>query len=130
MKRRSFLKSVATITTVSLVGCKSTSAHYRPLHLNNRLVINKSHLANKSRFTVAFKDQIIAIIQHGADSYIALGMNCTHLGCEISPVEDGYICPCHGAKFDQVGVALKGPTNINLPRFKTDADDTNIYVEF
>ena len=91
--------------------------------------MNKNHLTNINRFTVAFQDQIIAITRHDTDTYSAMGMNCTHLGCEISPIDGGYVCPCHGAKFDFKGKVKRGPTEIDLPQFSTRVDDTNIYIE-
>jgi len=56
---------------------------------------------------------------------------CTHLGCspQSKPVEDkaemgadwagGFLCPCHGSKFDLAGRVYKGapaPVNLEVPR--------------
>ena len=55
-------------------------------------------------------------------SWAVMGANCTHLGCVPSKVEpdgenflDGWICPCHGSKFDVTGRVTKGPAAENLP---------------
>jgi ubiquinol-cytochrome c reductase iron-sulfur subunit len=50
---------------------------------------------------------------------------CTHLGCSPTYVpeitadfEGGFICPCHGSKFDFAGRVYKGvpaPTNLTIP---------------
>ncbi|MEM1316919.1 MAG: ubiquinol-cytochrome c reductase iron-sulfur subunit [Pseudomonadota bacterium] len=55
-------------------------------------------------------------------NWAVMGANCTHLGCVPSRVEadgenalDGWICPCHGSKFDVTGRVTKGPAAENLP---------------
>ncbi|EFL91001.1 ubiquinol-cytochrome c reductase iron-sulfur subunit [Ahrensia sp. R2A130] len=55
-------------------------------------------------------------------SWAVMAANCTHLGCVPSKVEpdgdnllDGWVCPCHGSKFDVTGRVTKGPAAINLP---------------
>jgi ubiquinol-cytochrome c reductase iron-sulfur subunit len=57
---------------------------------------------------------------------------CTHLGCspQAKPVEDkaemgadwtgGFLCPCHGSKFDLAGRVYKGapaPVNLEVPKY-------------
>ena len=39
----------------------------------------------------------------------AVSLICTHLGCIVSKTDTGYICPCHGSKFNQKGDVLAGP---------------------
>lgn len=63
---------------------------------------------------------------------------CTHLGCvptfrpDVAPPDlgpewlGGYLCPCHGSRFDFAGRVFKNvpaPTNLVVPpyRFVTDA---------
>lgn len=64
--------------------------------------------------------------------FVAVGL-CTHLGC--SPTlrldEDiaargagGFVCPCHGSRFDLAGRVLKNmpaPTNLEIPPHRIDA---------
>lgn len=39
----------------------------------------------------------------------ALSLICTHLGCIVSKVDQGFDCPCHGSKFGPEGQLLAGP---------------------
>ena len=67
---------------------------------------------------------------------------CTHLGCspQSKPAEDkaemgadwtgGFICPCHGSRFDLAGRVYKGapaPVNLEVPKY-TYLSDTRILI--
>ena len=43
---------------------------------------------------------------------------CTHLGCTIEKSDTGFVCPCHGSSYDQVGHVLSGAAMKNLPWFR------------
>jgi ubiquinol-cytochrome c reductase iron-sulfur subunit len=67
---------------------------------------------------------------------------CTHLGCspQSKPAEDkaemgadwtgGFLCPCHGSKFDLAGRVYKGapaPVNLEVPKY-VYLSDTRILI--
>jgi ubiquinol-cytochrome c reductase iron-sulfur subunit len=67
---------------------------------------------------------------------------CTHLGCspQSKPAEDkaemgadwagGFLCPCHGSKFDLAGRVYKGapaPVNLEVPKYAF-ISDTRILI--
>ncbi len=67
---------------------------------------------------------------------------CTHLGCspQEKPASDkaemgadwqgGFLCPCHGSKFDLAGRVYKGapaPVNLEVPKY-TYLSDTRILI--
>jgi ubiquinol-cytochrome c reductase iron-sulfur subunit len=67
---------------------------------------------------------------------------CTHLGCspQSKPAEDkaemgadwtgGFLCPCHGSKFDLAGRVYKGapaPVNLEVPKYAY-LSDTRILI--
>jgi ubiquinol-cytochrome c reductase iron-sulfur subunit len=39
---------------------------------------------------------------------------CTHLGCIPLKTDDGYLCPCHGSRYDLSGRIVAGPAPLNL----------------
>jgi len=43
--------------------------------------------------------------------FFAVSAVCTHLGCIVNEdaKRNGFICPCHGTKFDAAGKVLAGP---------------------
>ncbi len=49
----------------------------------------------------------------------AISLTCTHQGCTVNRQTDGtFLCPCHGALYDQQGKLLQGPAKRDLPHYK------------
>jgi len=59
----------------------------------------------------------VAIFRDGEGVY-AVSTICTHLGCVVKPVPEGFECPCHGSRFARDGEVTKGPAPRALPWFK------------
>jgi ubiquinol-cytochrome c reductase iron-sulfur subunit len=72
-------------------------------------------------------------------AYLVLEGVCTHLGCapmprfEVAPADlgpqwpGGFLCPCHGSKFDLAGRVFAGvpaPTNLAVPPYRYINDNT------
>ena len=57
-------------------------------------------------------------IIHEDKGFRAMSAVCTHVGCSVNSVNWGYVCPCHGSKFDEMGKNLTGPAPKPLPWFK------------
>ena len=56
----------------------------------------------------------------------AISLTCTHQGCTVAKQDDGtFVCPCHGAKYDQNGKILKGPAQRNLVSYKIINQEKN-----
>jgi len=56
----------------------------------------------------SFPKQRLWIMEDG-EGLFAVSAVCTHLGCIVSRVENGYFCPCHGSRFDRAGKVVAGP---------------------
>jgi cytochrome b6-f complex iron-sulfur subunit len=39
----------------------------------------------------------------------AISSICTHLGCIVAQIDNGFLCPCHGSKYDADGNVVAGP---------------------
>lgn len=48
----------------------------------------------------------------------ALVGRCTHMGCPVAREDRGFVCPCHGGRFDDEGAVVRGPPRVPLPRLK------------
>jgi cytochrome b6-f complex iron-sulfur subunit len=44
----------------------------------------------------------------------AISSICTHLGCIVAVGEAGFVCPCHGSKYNESGKVIGGPAPRNL----------------
>ncbi|HEY3446671.1 MAG TPA: Rieske 2Fe-2S domain-containing protein [Myxococcales bacterium] len=47
----------------------------------------------------------------------AFSSKCTHLGCTVQRTAAGFACPCHGAKYDELGRVTAGPARRALSWF-------------
>ncbi len=50
-----------------------------------------------------------------AEGVYAVSLICTHLGCVVKNIPEGFECPCHGSKFTMDGAVTKGPAPVALP---------------
>jgi Rieske Fe-S protein len=69
-------------------------------------------------------------VRRNGDRIAALERRCTHLGCPVRYVEHSrrFICPCHGAVFDDRGRPVGGPAKQPLRRWETRVRDGQLQV--
>ena len=70
-------------------------------------------LQEASRYPVgalSYAEEAGVFVKHDADGLRALSATCTHLGCTVRRDDaDGFVCPCHGSRYDGEGRVLGGP---------------------
>ncbi len=66
-----------------------------------------------------------ALLIHDDAGFRALSTTCTHLGCRVNVKPDGFLCPCHGSRFDPQGTVLNGPAQENLPALEITVTPEN-----
>lgn len=55
-----------------------------------------------------FSDQKVRV--HATDQGVAaVSLVCTHLGCIVGESPEGFLCPCHGSRFNHDGDVIGGP---------------------
>ena len=60
----------------------------------------------------------------------AVSAVCTHLGCTIEKVENGFQCPCHGSFFSEKGTVISGAASKDLPWYRLfSSKDGEIIVD-
>ena len=67
--------------------------------------------------TKVFSDKNVTVFRDEKGLF-AISLICTHLGCIVSKVSEGFICPCHGSKYDENGTVVKGPAPRALDWFE------------
>jgi len=75
------------------------------------------------------QDQQLFVSRDGT-GFGAFSSRCTHLGCTVRRTADGFFCPCHGARYDEMGLVVSGPARLPLPWFEVWAEpDGCIWVD-
>jgi isorenieratene synthase len=68
-------------------------------------------------------DAVFAVVK---DTDKAFSLSCTHQGCIVNKQEDGkFLCPCHGAIYDQDGKVVNPPAKRNLNTYKVISRENN-----
>jgi glycine/D-amino acid oxidase-like deaminating enzyme/nitrite reductase/ring-hydroxylating ferredoxin subunit len=59
----------------------------------------------------------VAVYRDDDGAVHSMSAVCVHLGCIVTwnGVEKTWDCPCHGSRFDALGVVINGPANSDLP---------------
>lgn len=87
------------------------------------IFVLKKTAAMVAKQTDAQKERDVVVA--GSHFMVAIGL-CTHLGCipAYKGEEDGFLCACHGGKFDWAGVVTQvpPPRGFDLPPFKIDGN--------
>lgn len=67
----------------------------------------------------------VAAVRTATNSFIALGMACTHQGTKVNIVGQSFDCPNHGARFASNGNVTNGPATRALAQRTVVFDATN-----
>lgn len=87
-------------------------------HLTDEEVASAKDAPEADFRDYASADTRIAAAEGADPKWAIVGANCTHLGCVPTKIDtglEGWLCPCHGSKFDVTGRVMKGPAPTNLP---------------
>lgn len=78
------------------------------------------------------RPDIPAAIYQKSGEYSAISLTCTHLGCTVDEDGEGFICPCHGSRYNKDGMVLQGPAKEPLPPLrveKVEDDRLRLYTK-
>jgi len=67
--------------------------------------------------------QVPALLIRDENGFTARSLVCTHLGCTVEAGADGFVCPCHGSRFDGRGGVVRGPAAKALPELHVETTD-------
>jgi cytochrome b6-f complex iron-sulfur subunit len=108
--RRFFLTGCATIAAASGGFVVSTFRFLVPNVLyepSRRVTIGAPDDYPPS--SVTFLAAQRCFLFHGTEGFYAISSICTHLGCNVKRGAPGFVCPCHGSRFDENGRVVHGP---------------------
>jgi cytochrome b6-f complex iron-sulfur subunit len=63
--------------------------------------------------------------------FLALGRECTHLGCTVTWLaeENRFLCPCHASAFDIHGDVLQPPAPRSLDLYAVSIENREVKVD-
>ena len=73
-------------------------------------------------------DYDIALRKESDGKFTALLLRCTHASNPLTSMENGFICPLHGSRFDASGRVTRGPAAAPLKRLPTAVVDESIII--
>ncbi len=113
---------IITEATISQIECQDKKIHSLSYHQGNAQtdvpfwVEPNPWLGNDGQDYYGAGDRVFAALP---DQQELISLSCTHQGCTVARQEDGkFLCPCHGALYDQQGRVIHGPALRDLPRFE------------
>ena len=70
------------------------------------------------------------LMQPAEGTFVCYSAICTHEGCVVNWVQDStlFLCPCHGAQYDNTGTPTQGPARIPLQKINVAVDGTNVVL--
>jgi Rieske Fe-S protein len=60
--------------------------------------------------------------------YKAILTTCSHNGCEVRKLRNGFECPCHGSEYDLHGNVVRGPAAEPLESFPVEIGSDRIEI--
>lgn len=81
-------------------------------------------LARFPQGAAVYVDDAGVFVLRDAKGMRALSATCTHLGCTVRADAEsgGFVCPCHGSRYDAEGQVLGGPAPRALSFVRVDQD--------
>jgi len=72
---------------------------------------------------------LFLISRASANAFVAIDAVCTHEGCTITGANtEGYVCPCHGSRYNRNGQVLAGPAKASLRQYATTFTDGIVVI--
>lgn len=120
MLRREFIRCIAAAPTfgplsVIFGSCAPAGVVLNVTAANGRVVIPEADLPKESLSTSHARVYIdesrnpIYVFKDTNGAMVALSGTCSHRGCTVKKLRDGFECPCHGSEYDLDGKVRTGP---------------------
>ena len=125
--RRQFLSaSLMAAAAAALAACSATGmtdVTYPSSVALSVKVADYATLANVGGVAlVSASGSPIAVVRTGTSTFVALSRVCPHQGSTVNAVTGGFLCPNHGARFDQNGTWTGGQRTSNMRSYATSYD--------
>ena len=110
---------------VGLYGCAGLPTYMAVLKSDeiilDRIAVEKAlqeREAIRVRAAGLAEDIVLIRLDSGGEGFVALGMKCSHLGCQVRPGGEFLVCPCHGSTYNLRGEVVRGPAQKSLKQYR------------
>ena len=86
-----------------------------------------AELKAAGRLEILHRDVPVELSLDG-DDVVARSLICTHQGCRIEWVDEGYSCPCHEGRFNARGENVAGPPRMPLRLLPVRVEGESVVV--
>ncbi|MBL7959496.1 Rieske (2Fe-2S) protein [bacterium] len=146
VSRRNFLSSVLATSSGLVLGNLASSSPLNAAGIldephagGNSLSINiedypelKEAGGYKVLKEVAIGDMTdsIIIVRKSDTDFLAYSSICRHKKCNVKykKERDLFVCPCHGSTYDINGKVIKGPSQGDIPKYKTKLKNNTLEI--
>lgn len=123
--RRRFLFAVGVGSLVAVLG-QATWATVRfaraPLSYGPPLKRVLGRVSDFVRGSTTYVDDAKVFVRRDDHGTRAVSAVCTHLGCTVRREGSGFVCPCHGSRYDEDGRVTGGPAPRGLAHLAVTRD--------
>lgn len=70
----------------------------------------------------------ISVTRLSNDEFMVTGTECDHNNCTVARNGSGWLCPCHGSRFELDGTRTQGPATGPLTRYQWELDGSLLTV--
>ena len=76
------------------------------------------------------KRKELVVVHLQQNEFIALSPICTHRGCTVRKVREGFECPCHGSRYDRHGQVVNGPATRPLTSYPVEFQGAELLIQY
>jgi Rieske Fe-S protein len=121
LTRRRFVHVVGTVGAGMCAGCIGAGDGSLELLTEDFEVRLSEHpglaQTDKSVLIDAGTLRPIAVTRTGAEEFVVTGTECNHQHCGVARNGAGWLCPCHGSRFDLDGTKTAGVATADLTNY-------------
>ncbi|PYQ55333.1 MAG: Rieske (2Fe-2S) protein [Acidobacteria bacterium] len=122
--RRAFAQSLVWVSGAAFAGnaafaARASLGRAQPLPARKVAEVDELPVGGAKVFAYPEEGDACVLVRLDADTFVAFGQRCTHLGCPVvpEPAQGTLQCPCHEGLFRVTdGRVLSGPPPRPLPR--------------
>ena len=135
MKRRSFLKLLTSLLSLSALGAFLYPLFRFLLPVETGARVRAIEVPKSELPIGGTKDLMIGVtptilVNTKDKGFLAFSKVCTHLGCLVKYDKERqvFICPCHAGIFDLEGKVVSGPPPKPLSKFSVRVEGNNLVI--